>query len=206
MGVFGRGQEVQCFMSETDQKEFLSKAMIPNIYVIIGDVHKTKEPKLYNKIPDEYWPPKRDHPNFFLLNKDAGIKISMRYDSEWLKAFRIEQSKSTVVQFLPSVKEGKFLTAGRIAAMLSDYYYDNDRKRHETYQPKSFIEWWESLKSLIKKNFTKCYLLDPITHQKRKVPIWAGEDAVKLYKSGDNLVDSLPQKGYPLMTYHPEKL
>ena len=206
MSAFGRGQEVQFFMTELDMKDFLQKVMVPGVFIIIGDTHKNKNPEMYdyNKLMNEIWPSKDSYTlNFFLLNKNIDFMLTLDY-SEKLRAYKIMHSKSTTITFLRSAISGKYLLSGRIAAFLSSYEWNKGRKKYEIKQPEPFINWWESLRKIIKKDFTKCYALHA-NKLKVAVPMWAGHDAVKFYNEGGILAQIKPTKEYPnQITFHPE--
>jgi len=90
-------------------------------------------------------------------------------DEYWLVV-----APSPVVQYLCCGFDGKTLTEGRIAAMLS-YYDEND---NEIDKPKAYVDWWKGMEKFLKKKYP---LID------RKVFIRIGPGAVEMYKEGVHL-------------------
>lgn len=203
MGIFGRGQEIQFFMSDEDHKEFLQKIDNKEIFFVKDIPYKSKKIKLYEKIPQNEWPTNLKSKIWFIYNRRFG-KLQFEYKGEWLKAYKIIQSRSPVIQFHRSCLHKHTLSAGRIAAMLSTYEYDRNNKKIEIKQSEGFVRWWEEAKKVLKKMCVKCYLLDPVTKKEKYVPIWVGPDAVQLYKEGMTFKQILNDKSG--LTFHPIKL
>lgn len=215
--MFGRGQEVQFFMTDKDHKTFLHKIIDKDLFFIRDYVHPTKNPIMHKEIPKDEWPTKISSKDWFIYKKDCG-KLVFEYDSKYLKAYLIKLQYSPVIQFSRSelrenapliqvngtILHKDVLTGGRIATFLSASEYDENRRKYEIKQSEEFIKWWEEVKKTLKKMCIKCYMLTT-TNKRMSVPFWAGPDATRLYKEGVVFQQLVSDRG-PMNTFHPEKL
>ena len=204
MGVFGKGREIQFFMTDKDQRLYLDKIKKDWVSFIKGDIFSISKKLILSKdIPKECWPTRPDCIQFFIYNKELGelkFEIVPQTNSNMLI-----MGKSPVIQFLRSYipASQKVMLNGWLSAMLSWKSLNSKDQFVETLQSEEFVKWWNEVSKTLKKMCVKCYALDPITHKKSSFPMWMGPDAVYLYKKGFKFQQSIYDK-FPQITFHPE--
>lgn len=205
MGVFGKGRELQFFMTDTDYKTFLEKIEGESIFFIRGYLFSTRKVDLFKRIPDEDWPTTTKSADWFIFNKALG-KLVIEYDVNF-EEYILRMGKSPVIQFSRSYKSKSHdvMVSGRISAMLSWKSPNSEDQLVETLQPEEFVNWWNGVSKTLKKMCVKCYALDPITHKKSSFPMWMGPNAIELYKKGMKFQQNIYNK-FPQITYHPKRV
>lgn len=202
MGLFGRGQEIQFFMTDEDHKELLNRIKKEDVCFVKDTPYTSKDPPTVSDMPDDEWPTTNQSRIWYIYNRRYGKLRFIPWEK--LKAYQIYMPYSPVIQFERSVLHKGILRSGRVSAMLSAYEYDAGGRKYDVKQPEGFVEWWFDVKKVVKRMCTKCIMLDPILKTTRAAPFWAGPDAVSRYKQGMMFQQIISDKG-PQMTFHPEK-
>jgi len=196
-----RGEEVQFFMTDEDQREFVERVKDAGIKFARWPIgYPSRKVPLTDGIPENDWPTTCTNAGYLIYNSNCrDSQLNLRY-KERLQEYKIVQP-STLVQFRRSEANPvvNTLENGRIATFLAYESFDTENRSHRTDFSDAYVKWWRGLKSMIRRNFTKCFILDPVTHKVKDHPIWAGPDAVRQYERGLALVADYHEE----MTFHP---
>ncbi len=180
MGAFGKGREVQFFMTEKDEEEFFEEIMKDKDIRFITSKFDASLDK--HKLTEWKYPPKKD---LFLI-----------YNKEFLGLNGID--------FQRSIKKEKVLVSGRIATLFSEYKYDKNENKLEIPKSKEFIKWWDEISKWIKKRYAKCMSISSLGSSRKNFVIYSGPDAVNSYNEGIVLSDFDPLSVKSIITYHPK--
>jgi len=173
------GKQVNFYMIEQDEAEFLDFALDHPDTVILGSPSLNPEPLVLDGLPQDrsavYW---RDEvllwkPGYPLFIQPTVMKAGPHAGQ---KLFFVDELRSSVVQFVRSIllPEENLLTRGRIWADMRRLEGD-----HFVYKGQEFERWYDTMAAWIRKRYRKIGERSPY--------FYIGPQAYEWYQAGGRL-------------------